>query len=176
MGTYDGRYVVLTLSVFLGCNANRTAQDRDAYPECVGRVSARQQVQCRSRIRGAGISGHRGPVCRDHLAVLPSHLSLSTYGRRRATSWSPRTVARVMVSVALVVVKGATSACKISSTPSTPNATATVCGSSAKRGRVRICRARRRGSVAGVSARPIDVEIARDKVPLVAWISQVANG
>jgi hypothetical protein len=92
MGTYDGRYVVLTLSVFLGCNANRTAQDRDAYPECVGRVSARQQVQCRSRIRGAGISGHRGPVCRDHLAVLPSHLSLdvwaaasdfvvSTYGR-----------------------------------------------------------------------------------------------
>jgi hypothetical protein len=79
METHGEKCVVLTLLVFLGCNANRTAQDRGACPERAGQVSTRQQVRRKNRIPGGGTSGHHGPVYRDRLAALPSHLSLDVW-------------------------------------------------------------------------------------------------
>jgi hypothetical protein len=98
----------------------------------IQRAQARFRNTSRSNI-GIVFSGEEPPVIAVssvELSVIPTlfpHVSLSTNRRRRATSRSPRAVTRIVVSIALIVVERSASARKVSATPPTPNATATVC-------------------------------------------------
>jgi hypothetical protein len=80
------------------------------------------------------------------------------------------------VPLTLVGVEWSPSTRKLSATATTPNTTAAIRRSGAKRWRVGVCRSPRRRAVSRVAPRAVDIDIARHKVPLIAWVSQISNG